>query len=188
MTFVKRGVGATRDVQLRLFKIGHRAGIMALTVSVFLGSPAGANPPHASGGRHGDQPLTMNVLQRFAMEPAIFSAVVYVTPHEDNRLLRIVVDSDYFYTSSDIQLDGLGAPLSHPLRLKALPAGHYCVEATLFRGTQQVSSVRHAYHVIGAAMHVQDVRLDDGPLSSCAMPPSDAWATSLEAADRRRAP
>lgn len=169
-------------------KIGHRAGVAALVVSAFLGSLAGANPPHASGGRHGDQPLTMNVLQKFAMEPATFSAVVYVAPHEDNRLLRIAVDSAYFYTSSDIQLDGLGAPLSHPLRLKALPAGHYCVEATLFRGTQQVSSVRHAYHVIGAEMHIHDVRLDDAPSSSCATPPSGASATSFESADRRRTP
>lgn len=184
MTFVKRDVGATREVHRGVFKAGHGAGVVAVAVSVLLGSLAVANPPNESTGGKRDEPLTMNVLRTFAMEPAVFSAVVRVTPHADNRLLRIVVDSDRFYASSDIQLDGLGAPVSHPLQMKALPAGSYCIEAKLFRGAHQVSSIKRAYLVMGAEMPVQEGR----EALLCEMPRANASEIALESAAGRWTP
>jgi hypothetical protein len=48
-----------------------------------------------------------------------------VAPNEANRVLRVEIDSAGYYRSSDIQLEGASAPMSHFVDWKAVPAGKY---------------------------------------------------------------
>ena len=159
MTFT-RARGATSIT----FALAVIVGTLGWTVSA-----AGSNEPISN------DPLKFRMLYAFGTEPAVLAAILNVTPHEDNRNLRLVVESEQFYTSSDIQLDGLEAPIVHTIHLKALPAGDYCVEATLFRGSERLRSVKRPYLVIGLhspirPLHVSACQGDAADASMAATP------------------
>lgn len=77
-------------------------------------------------------PVTMRLSPRMAFAPAVVRTTVRVTPHRDNRLLRLTLDSPDYYRSSDVQLDGAGAPSAHYFDWGSLPPGAYSVVATVF--------------------------------------------------------
>ena len=54
--------------------------------------------------------------------PLLQVVVVYGA---DAAKLRIEIDSAAYYRSSEIQLDGASAPMSHFMDWKAVPAGKY---------------------------------------------------------------
>ena len=56
---------------------------------------------------------------------------VTVPKNANNRSLRIEADSDTFFRSSDIELDGDKAPVITEVRLRGLPTGEYVVIAVL---------------------------------------------------------
>lgn len=84
-----------------------------------------------------DERLTVGIVQPagIADSGAKVMIRVRVTPESDNRLLRIVVDSEDYYRSSDVQLDGLNSASLHVLQLRELPSGQYTVLAQLY-GTE----------------------------------------------------
>ncbi len=77
-------------------------------------------------------PVTMRLSSRLAFAPAVVRSTVRVTPHPDNRLLRLTLDSPDYYRSSDVQLDGASAASAHFFNWTSLPAGSYSVVATVF--------------------------------------------------------
>ena len=93
--------------------------------------------------------LTVRVRSRAAFAPTPLRALVQVTPHPDNRLLRVTLHSDRYYASSDIQLDGTGAPKSHFLVWKAPPPGEYGLEAIVHGATGPRAWARQGYRVLG---------------------------------------
>ena len=84
-----------------------------------------------AGAAQDEAPLAIRLTSRYAMSPAAVRSVVRVAPHADNRTLRIVIDSDNYYRSSDVQLDGDRAAQSHFFTWADLPPGAYSVVATV---------------------------------------------------------
>ena len=67
-----------------------------------------------------------------ALAPAYLHVRTIIEADADNRHLEIVAESDDFYSSSQIQLDGARAPRVATFLFRALPSGVYKVTGTLF--------------------------------------------------------
>jgi hypothetical protein len=126
-----------------------------LLVVVTLAAAAG-QLTHAAGAKHTvDVPssatkpaVRLRISQPFAASGWL-TLLVKIEPDQDNRTLRVTLDSGAFYRASEIQIDGAGAPKSHFVTWKALPPGDYCVEATLTRAGGSVRTDRGRYSAIG---------------------------------------
>jgi hypothetical protein len=79
-----------------------------------------------------NEKLTLQVTPSVSRAPTALIVRAYVEPDVANRRLRIEADSDVFYRSSEIQLDGDKAPMLTEFRFKSVPGGEYIVRATLF--------------------------------------------------------
>ncbi len=73
----------------------------------------------------------MRLSANVAFTGKVVRSLVRLAPHPDNRILRIVLDSDHYYRSSDVQLNGAGAPRSFFFDWQSLPVGNYKVVATV---------------------------------------------------------
>jgi len=86
----------------------------------------------ASAGPLGaDARLSMKVSPAVAFAPANLTLRATVVPDSRNRMLQIIAESDDYYRSSDIQLDGERAPRTTLVHFKSLPGGVYQVSALL---------------------------------------------------------
>jgi hypothetical protein len=50
-------------------------------------------------------------------------------------VLRVILESEAYYSRSDIQLDGEDAALSYPVSWRDLPPGSYCVTVQVYGPT-----------------------------------------------------
>ena len=75
------------------------------------------------------------VSPRQSFAPANLVVRVHMTPDVANRALEVVAESEEYYRSSRIQLDGDGAPATSLLDFRSLPGGHYDVRAILIDST-----------------------------------------------------
>ena len=80
---------------------------------------------------------------------ALVRATVWVPRDGDNRMLRITLDSESFYRSSDVPLEGERAPQSHTLVWHKLPPGSYDVTIELVGTTRVKQVLRRELHVMG---------------------------------------
>ena len=78
--------------------------------------------------------LSMKVSPAIAFAPANLTMRATVAPDSRNRWLEIVADSEDYYRSSEIQLDGERAPRTTIVEFPSVPGGVYHVSATL-KGT-----------------------------------------------------
>lgn len=69
--------------------------------------------------------LTVRVTPLIRLTRGEARGVVIVPRHADNRVLRVILESEDYYSLSDIQLDGEYAALSHNLSWRDLPPGSY---------------------------------------------------------------
>jgi hypothetical protein len=86
---------------------------------------AGAAPIGA-----GDR-LAMRVSPSVAFAPANLTVHTVVESNKDNRSIEIIADSEAFYRSSEVPLDGDRAPRTTVFRFQSLPIGAYQVRAVL---------------------------------------------------------
>jgi hypothetical protein len=91
------------------------------TVALVAASPRAAV---AQADKPSDE-LTLRLTPRFVSAPGYLRSLIRVAPHAANRVLRVEIDSAGYYRSSDIQLDGASAPMSHFMDWKEVPAGKY---------------------------------------------------------------
>jgi hypothetical protein len=84
----------------------------------------------ATLGAAGD-PVSVRVNPSVAVAPTTLAIRVNVVPQAGNRALEIVVDSDDFYRSSRVQLDGDLGPVVNTMQIGSVPAGDYEVTATV---------------------------------------------------------
>jgi hypothetical protein len=97
------------------------------------------------------QPLTIGVVRPGTSATGVRVIVrVRVTPDEDNRLLRIGVDSPEYFRSSDVSLSGADAARLHLLTLRELPTGQYSAFAILVDAGGGVDRVSQKFLVIAA--------------------------------------
>jgi hypothetical protein len=120
-----------------LMKIGLLVG--GLLVSA--GSGLGAGPM-----------FDVHVSPSVSAAPATVRIRVTVAPAADNRAVAIAVDSDDFFRSSEVALEGDRAPRTIFIEYKSLPPGRYEIRGVLVgsRG-QQVGVARSGIVVTGIA-------------------------------------
>ena len=105
----------------------------------------------AQAGKPVDQ-VTLRLTTRIVNAPGSLRSLVRVVPNAENRTLRVSIDSDGYYRSSDIQLDGDGAATSHFVEFKDVPAGMYQLTAEVI-GQTGPRAVRHLdFRVLGISM------------------------------------
>ena len=97
--------------------------LKVLISALLLGSTL---PAHAADTR-----LALRVSPSAAIAPANLFVRATVDVNAENRSLLIIAESDEFYRSSEISLDGDHAPRVTLLQFKSIPGGLYEVRAVL---------------------------------------------------------
>jgi hypothetical protein len=95
--------------------------------------------------------LTLRVTPNVSSAPSTVTVRAYVTPNEENRLLRIEADSGRFFRGSQIQLDGDKAPTLNEFRFSSLPSGEYTVQAVLVDSSGDETVVRRTALVLSVS-------------------------------------
>jgi hypothetical protein len=98
----------------------------------------------ATLGAAGD-PVSIRVNPTVSVAPTVLAIRVSVVPQPENRALEIVVDSEDFYRSSRVELDGDRAPIVNTLHIGSVPAGDYEVTATVIGSDGKRGSKARAY-------------------------------------------
>jgi hypothetical protein len=78
-----------------------------------------------------DEPIIVKVSPAVSMAPANVVIHAQIESNPGNRAIEIVADSENFYRSSIIPLDGAAAPRINVIELRGLPGGKYEVTAVL---------------------------------------------------------
>jgi hypothetical protein len=120
--------------------------VVLLTFGVGVGAADKVSTPHAERPA---QKLDIHLSASFAMAPATFRSTVFVEKHPDNRILRVSVDGENFYRSSDIPLEGTEAPRTHEVLWRDLPAGEYQVSTVLYGSTGTRAVLVRTFTVVG---------------------------------------
>ena len=97
-------------------------GVLTCTAAM----PVGAREP---------EPLMLRVSPAVAFAPANLVVRATIVANESNRAVEIIAESEDFYRSSEIQLEGDRAPRTSMFEFRSLPPGTYEVRAVL-RGTR----------------------------------------------------
>jgi hypothetical protein len=89
--------------------------------------------------------LAMKVSPAVAFAPANLVVQTYVEANQSNRSMEIIADSEGFYRSSQIQLNGDRAPRTTRFEFRSMPSGVYSVRAVLkgARGQELASTETH---------------------------------------------
>ena len=87
--------------------------------------------------------VEIRIRGHFYPAPATVPITIAVEPGDENRKLTVEADSDDFYRSSTIDLDGKNEKRLHMVEFKSLPAGDYVVKA----------EVRSKSQVLGTAVN-----------------------------------
>jgi hypothetical protein len=93
--------------------------------------------------------MTLRVSPAIAFAPANLIVRTMIEADAGNRAIAIVADSQDFFRSSQIQLDGDHAPRTNTFEFRTLPSGTYQVKATLIGvGSEPRATVRQQVRVI----------------------------------------
>ena len=93
--------------------------------------------------------LEMRLSGSVALAPAVLRSTVFVEQHPDNRMLRVSIDGENYFGSSDIPLEGADSRRSHQLTWKDLPAGEYQISTELFGATGPRAVLVRRFIVVG---------------------------------------
>ena len=97
------------------------------------------------------EPVSLDVTPAVSFAPAEVRVRIRVEPNATNRVMKVVADSDSFYRSSTIQLDGDHAPLTTQLQFRGLPRGEYDVTATVIGSDGTTKGLAHRrVNIVGA--------------------------------------
>lgn len=97
--------------------------------------------------------LSIHVSPAVSFAPANLSVRASIATDSDNRSMEIVAESEDFYRSSRIQLDGDRAPRTTLLEFRSLPPGAYEVKVIL-RGSagRERATVRRQVNVMAVGI------------------------------------
>jgi hypothetical protein len=109
-----------------------------------------ATRPAGAGER-----MIMKVTPAVAFAPANLVVRAVVEADADNRAIAVVAESEDFYRSSEIQLDGDHAPRTNTFEFRSLPPGSYSVKAVLMgRGSEPRVTLRQQVNVMASGAAV----------------------------------
>ena len=95
--------------------------------------------------------MTIRVSPEISFAPAHLVVRATVEQARENRAIEIVAESDDFYRSSMIELEGDRAPRIETIEFRSLPGGQYEVSVRLIgQGGETLAQVRRQVQVIGA--------------------------------------
>ena len=97
-----------------------KIGMVLVGVLLLTGSPVGARSS-----------LDVLVWPNVATAPATLRIKATVAPHADNRAVTIIADSDTFFRSSEVGLEGDKAPRNTFVEYRNVPAGTYEIRGVL---------------------------------------------------------
>jgi hypothetical protein len=104
----------------------------------------------ASASTGAGERLAMRVSPAVAFAPANLVVRATVEANEENRAIEIVAESEEFYRSSEIQLDGGRAPRTTLFEFRSLPTGSYQVRAVLKGAAgKELASTKTQLNVVG---------------------------------------
>ena len=89
------------------------------------------------------EPLSIQVSPAVANAPANLVIRTRVEPDAENRLMEVTADSDGFYRSSTIVLEGDRAPRTARFEFRNLPAGQYAVTVAVIGMNGRHRSMAH---------------------------------------------
>jgi hypothetical protein len=102
--------------------------------------------PQVSGA---GEPIAIRVSPAVSFAPANLVVQTTIEADAGNRAVEIVAESDDFYRSSQIQLEGEKAPRTNRFEFRSLPPGTYEVRARLIGADGQPrGNVRQQVNVI----------------------------------------
>jgi hypothetical protein len=97
--------------------------------------------------------IAMTASPHVAYAPAHLTVRTTIEVDAANRALEIAIDSDDFYRSSLIQLDGDNAPRVSVVEFRSVPRGEYSLSARLFgEGGEARGMTRQTINVISSGI------------------------------------
>jgi hypothetical protein len=85
----------------------------------------------ASGGEQARQPLRLAVSPMQSFAPSNLNIRARVVPDAGNRTLTIIAESEDFYRSSQVPLEGDHAPATIMFEFRGVPGGEYLVSGVV---------------------------------------------------------
>jgi len=105
-----------------------------------------ATHPAGAGER-----MFIKVTPAVAFAPANLVVRAVIEADADNRAIAVVAESEDFYRSSEIQLDGDHAPRTNTFEFRSLPPGTYSVKAMLMGpGNEPRLTLRQQVNVVAS--------------------------------------
>ena len=100
----------------------------------------------------GKESVSIRVSPTISFAPADLIVRTRIEPDANNRAMEIVADSEDFYRSSAIQLEGDRAPKTIRFEFRSLPPGEYEVSAVLIGADGEHRALARTHvHVIETA-------------------------------------
>jgi hypothetical protein len=97
-----------------------------------------------------EQRLTIGARPATSSAPSDITVSVWVERHAEHRLLRVWVESEDYFRSSDVQLNGERSARVTLLKYRGVPAGSYRVQAELIvSGGRTVEVAATMIQVVG---------------------------------------
>ena len=95
--------------------------------------------------------ITMKVSPAVAFAPANLIVRATIVADADNRAVEVIAESDDFYRSSTMQLEGDRAARTNMFEFRSLPPGTYEVRANLLGSNgEQRATIRQQINVIAS--------------------------------------
>jgi hypothetical protein len=91
------------------------------------------------------EPLSIRVSPAVSFAPANMVVRTRIEPDASNRAVEIIAESDQFYRSSLVQLDGERAPRTSIFEFRSLPPGEYELKAALIGADGHARAIARAH-------------------------------------------
>jgi uncharacterized protein (DUF58 family) len=102
---------------------------------------------------NGNEPLKISVSPSQSMAPANLHIRLSIEPNAINRLVSIVAESEDYFRSSEVAIEGEGGPRTVIVEFRSVPGGHYEIRSALGDAKgRQVATARQDVFVVSSGL------------------------------------